>query len=154
TVSDGDGGSATRNASIAVANVAPTIAISGPAGVNEGAAYTLTLGPVTDPGTDTVLGYLVRWGDGTSDLYTTTGAQTHTYATGGTPGAISVDLIDEDGAHLDRANPLSVKVNAAPTAVALSNGSVAENQPAGTTVGSLSTADPDSGDTFRYALVS
>ena len=35
-------------------NVAPTIAISGDANVNEGSAYSLTLGAVTDPGTDTV----------------------------------------------------------------------------------------------------
>ena len=35
-------------------NVAPSIAISGDANVNEGSAYSLTLGAVTDPGTDTV----------------------------------------------------------------------------------------------------
>jgi hypothetical protein len=44
--------------------------------------------------------------------------------------------------------------NQAPTAIALSNSSVAENQPAGTLVGTFSTTDPDSGDTFAYTLVS
>ena len=38
--------------------------------------------------------------------------------------------------------------------VALSSSTVAENQPPGTTVGSLGTADPNPGDTFSYALVS
>jgi len=42
----------------------------------------------------------------------------------------------------------------APTDINLSNSSVNENQPSGTTVGTLSTADPDVGDTFTYSLVS
>ncbi len=46
------------------------------------------------------------------------------------------------------------KPNEAPTDMALSNAGVAENQPAGTVVGVLSTTDPDSGDTFTYSLVS
>ena len=44
-------------------------------------------------------------------------------------------------------------VNEAPTAIALSNAAVAENQPAGTSVGTLSTTDPDAGDTSTYQLV-
>jgi hypothetical protein len=43
--------------------------------------------------------------------------------------------------------------NQAPTDIALSNSSVAENQPSGTTVGTLSTTDPDAGDTHTYSLV-
>jgi CSLREA domain-containing protein len=45
-------------------------------------------------------------------------------------------------------------VNEAPTDISLSPSSVAENQPAGTTVGTMSTTDPDSGDSFTYSLVS
>src|SRR5262249_59916607 len=41
-----------------------------------------------------------------------------------------------------------------PTDIALSGSSVPENQPAGTTVGTFSTTDPDVGDTFTYTLVS
>jgi formylglycine-generating enzyme len=43
---------------------------------------------------------------------------------------------------------------AKPMDVALSAVSLAENQPSGTTVGVLSTIDPDSRDTFTYSLVS
>jgi hypothetical protein len=43
--------------------------------------------------------------------------------------------------------------NQPPTAIALSNSTVSENQPAGTTVGTLGTTDPDSGNTFVYSLV-
>ena len=43
--------------------------------------------------------------------------------------------------------------NRAPTGIALSSASVAENRPAGTTVGTLSAGDPDPGDTHSFALV-
>ena len=67
---------------VTILNVAPTIAISGAASVNEGSSYSLTLGAVTDPGTDTVTSYIVHWGDGSSDTYSTAGDKTHTYADG------------------------------------------------------------------------
>ena len=44
--------------------------------------------------------------------------------------------------------------NNAPTAIALSNGSLAENAASGTVIGTFSTSDPDTGDTFTYSLVS
>ena len=40
-----------------------------------------------------------------------------------------------------------------PVAVTLSPAAVAENQPAGTRVGALTSADPDTGDSFTYSLV-
>lgn len=107
-----------------IANVAPTIAISGASNVDEGSPYSLTLGAVTDPGTDTVTAYIVHWGDGFSDTYGTNGVKMHTYADGPNVYAITVDLTDEDGTFLDRANALSVTVdNVAPTISGLSNSS-------------------------------
>ena len=44
-------------------------------------------------------------------------------------------------------------VNETPTDISLSNASIAENQPSASTVGTLSTADPDVGDTQSYSLV-
>jgi len=41
-----------------------------------------------------------------------------------------------------------------PTDILISSTSVAENQPSGTAVGTLSTTDPDTGNTFTYTLVS
>ena len=49
---------------VSVNNVAPSIAISGVASVDEGSPYSLTLGAVSDPGADTVTSYVVHWGDG------------------------------------------------------------------------------------------
>jgi hypothetical protein len=43
--------------------------------------------------------------------------------------------------------------NNPPTDIILTGSSVPENQPSGTTVGTLSTADPDVGNTFTYAFV-
>ena len=48
----------------------------------------------------------------------------------------------------------TLSANQAPTDIALSNSSVRENQPLGTAVGTLSTTDPNAGDTFTYTLVS
>jgi VCBS repeat-containing protein len=45
-------------------------------------------------------------------------------------------------------------VNASPTDILLSSSSLAENSGANATIGSLSTSDPNIGDTFTYALVS
>ena len=44
-------------------------------------------------------------------------------------------------------------VNESPTNITLSNSAVAESQPAGTAVGTLSATDPDAGNAFAYTLV-
>jgi hypothetical protein len=99
------------NQAVTVNNVAPSIAISGAASVNEGSPYSLTLGAVTDPGADTVSSYVVHWGDGNSDTYSANGVVTHTYADGPNSYNITVDLVDEDGTFLNRANAKAVTVN-------------------------------------------
>ena len=81
-LTDGDGGADTGSTAVTVDNVAPTIAISGAADRERGLGYSLTLGAVTDPGTDTVTSYVVHWGDGITNTYGTSGVKTHTYADG------------------------------------------------------------------------
>src|SRR5262249_135066 len=93
TATDDVGLTASTTFTLTVNNVAPSIAVSGAAGVNEGAAYTLTLGAVADPGQDKVRQYIVHWGDGSSDTYATAGAKTHVYADGPATRPISVDLV-------------------------------------------------------------
>src|SRR5205823_5130862 len=133
-VTDSGFGAAAGNTStqiVTVNNVAPSIAISGNASVNEGSAYSLTLGAVTDPGTDTVSSYAVHWGDGQSDTYASTGTKSHTYADGPNDYNVTVDLVDEDGTFLDRANAFSVHVNnVAPTATLSNNGPISEGSSA------------------------
>jgi hypothetical protein len=68
---------------------------------------------------------------------------------------VTVRSTDQGGLSYDKAFTITVQnVNETPTNIGLSNASVAENQPVGTTVGSLSTTDPDIGNTFTYTLVS
>jgi hypothetical protein len=145
-------GVATDSLSITVENVAPSIAISGNSSVNEASLYTLILGEVTDPGTDTVTSYIVHWGDGQSDTYSANGAVTHTYADGPNTYAISVDLVDEDGTFENRGTPLSVTVdNVAPTAGVSGPGNGVRGQ-ARTfvlTATDVSQPDQDAGFTFE-----
>ena len=93
--------------SINVTDVEPTIELTGDSMVDEGSIYTLTLGDITDPGNDTVTNWIVNWGDGKSDTYTSDGEKIHIYADdmpGGTSSdeyTIRVDLRDEDTTHLE-----------------------------------------------------
>ena len=63
----------------------------------------------------------------------------------------SVDPPDQMAA--DHTFSFTVSANSAPTDITLNPASVRENQPAGTTVGTLSTIDGDPGETFTYTLV-
>ncbi|WP_078120005.1 Calx-beta domain-containing protein [Thiosocius teredinicola] len=114
TISDTGGADQdTATFDVTVHNVEPTVAVSGDNSVTEDTLYTLTLGAVTDPGDDTVSNYVVHWGDGTDNTYTTNGDATHTYADAG-DYTISVDLVDEDGTYTDVAT-LPIEVFAAQT---------------------------------------
>ena len=46
---------------VTVNDVAPIIALGGAAEIEAGATYTLDLGAISDPGTDSVTEYLVSW---------------------------------------------------------------------------------------------
>ncbi|HXJ64394.1 MAG TPA: Ig-like domain-containing protein, partial [Actinomycetota bacterium] len=98
------------------------------------------------PGAGPSHGTLTLFPDG-SFLYTPTspfaGTDTFTYfasdgvAQSATAGTVSIDVQASD---------------LAPTDIQLSNNSIAENQPSGTDIGTLTTTDPDPGDTATYTL--
>lgn len=98
-ITDGDGGETFTTIELNVQNVAPTITLSGATIATEGELYTLNLGLVTDPGSDTVQRYVVHWGDGTEDTYTTAGPVTHVFNQYFGEHTIYVQLVDEDGTH-------------------------------------------------------
>ena len=134
-----------------VNNVAPTIAISGAASVNEGSSYSLTLGAVTDPGTDTVTSYIVHWGDGELRHLRHHGRQDPHLRRRPEQLAITVDLIDEDGTYLDRANALSVTVNnVAPTIAISGAASVNEGSSYSLTLGAVT--DPGADTVTSYVV--
>jgi hypothetical protein len=141
----------TASQSISVQNVAPSLAISGSANVDEGSSYTLTLGAVTDPGADTVSSYVVHWGDGNTDTYSSNGAKTHTYADGPNDYTVTVDLVDEDGTFLNRANAFSVHVNNVAPSIAISgNASVDEGSSYSLTLGAVT--DPGADTVSSYVV--
>ena len=68
--------------------------------------------------------------------------------------SIRVRSTDQGGLFTEKAFTITVtNVNETPTDISLSSSSIVENAGANAVVGTLSTADPDSGNTFTYALV-
>lgn len=124
---DGADSASDGSLSVGVLNVAPTVPLADADGdnqVDEGGTFNLTLGPVIDPGDDTIAAYQIDWGDGTplefvpgGDL-STAAVRSHAYTDGGAFSArtIVVDALDEDGTWL-AAGSLTISVNnIAPTA--------------------------------------
>ena len=68
--------------------------------------------------------------------------------------SIRVRTTDQRGMFFDKVFGITVLGNQAPTDIVLSASSIAEKRSAGTEVGTLSTTDPDAGNTFTYSLVS
>jgi VCBS repeat-containing protein len=158
-VSDRGGTAVTSSLSVAIANVAPTIALSGSAAsINEGQSFTLTLGAITDPGSDTIVSgssaVVITWGDGSVQEVAYTGVgQTisHVYADGAANPArtISVALQDEDGLHMNAGTLGLNVVNVAPTGTAVSGGAVSEGSNGSVTV--IGVSDPaGANDTIRF----
>lgn len=143
----------TGSLTVAVHDVAPTIALSGAGSVNEGSFYTLVLGAITDPGTDTVYQWIVNWGDGKTSTYNRAGEVTHVYADGPSTPTITVDLQDQVGTHR-AAGSLSLTVeNVAPVGSLSVAGPVTYGQ--ATHVFFTGQYDPSPVDTaagFRYAF--
>ena len=68
--------------------------------------------------------------------------------------SIRLRSTDGGGMTFEKAFIITVtNVNEAPSDLTLSSTSVAENQPTGALVGTLSSSDPDAGNTFTYSLV-
>ena len=70
---------------------------------------------------------------------------------------IRVRSTDQGGLSFEKQLTISVVssvINLAPTNIALSSGQILEGLPIGTTIGALTSTDPNPGNTFTYALVS
>jgi hypothetical protein len=108
---------AERSFTIDVANVAPSLTLSGDPSVLRGDPYTLNLA-ATDPGLDTISGWTINWGDG-SPLQNVAGnpaSVEHTYAIAGS-FTIAANATDEDGSYPAPTHNVSVLTpNVAPVA--------------------------------------
>jgi hypothetical protein len=142
---------------------APTDISLSNASVPENQPVGTTVGTfsTTDPDAGDTFTYTLVSGTGSTDngSFTISGNSLQTAAVFNYEAqnsySIRVRTTDSGGLYYEKVFNISVSnMNEAPTDISLSNASVPENQPVGTTVGTFSTTDPDAGDTFTYTLVS
>jgi hypothetical protein len=127
---------------------------------NQPVATTVGLLSATDPDPLDTHGFTLVAGSGDVDnaQFVISGTMLQTGATFDfelkSSYSIRVRATDRGGATFETQLTIAVtNANEAPTDIALSTSSVPEQSLAGTAVGSLSTSDPDAGDTFAYTLV-
>jgi VCBS repeat-containing protein len=115
------------------------------------AGDTLSVTAVDTSGTT---GAVTAWAADGSFTYDPDGQFEYLKAGGSTTDSFTYTVSDGKGGTDTATVTITINgANDAPTNISLSNNSVAENRPTGTLVGSFSTTDPDTGDTFAYALV-
>ena len=113
---------------------------------------TLTVTAVDTNGT---VGSITAWDADGSFTYDPNGQFEYLPAGSSTTDSFTYAVSDGNGGTDTATVTITINgINDVPTGINLDNSSVAENQPSGTTVGDLSTTDPDTGDTFTYSLVS
>jgi hypothetical protein len=145
-----------------LANRAPTDVALSPSSVAENQPSGTEVGTLssTDPDSSDTHTYSLVSGTGDADnsSFSIVGNKLKTNASfdfeADNSYSIRVRTTDAGGLTFEKQFTINVtNVNEAPTNVALSNNSVAENQPSGTAVGNFSSTDPDSSDTHTYTLV-
>ncbi len=127
---------------------------------NQGVGAVVGNFTTTDPDAGDSHGYILVSGTGSGDngLFTLSGntlktAVTFDYEAKSTY-SIRAQSIDAGMLAVEKIFSITIiNANDAPTDIALSINAVAENQPVGTAIGSLSTTDTDAGDSHTYTLV-
>ncbi|MEM1108240.1 MAG: putative Ig domain-containing protein [Planctomycetota bacterium] len=111
---------------VSVLNVAPTLVISGDSTAQAGSEYVLNLSS-SDPGQDTITGWVIDYGDGPAIAVSGDPAQAppYVYSEGGTY-TITATATDEDGTF--SSNSLTVVVADAPAAAITGPASVTEGE--------------------------
>jgi mRNA-degrading endonuclease HigB of HigAB toxin-antitoxin module len=132
-----------------------TIAENSPIGTVMGTLST------TDPDAGNTFTYTLVTGTGSTDnaSFTIVGNQLRSAAAFDFEAKPSYSLrirtTDQGGLSFEKPFTISVtNVNESPTDIQISSTTIAENSPIGTVMGTLSTTDPDAGNTFTYTLVS
>lgn len=147
---------------VTAANQAPTSIALSSLTVNENVATGTTVGALTtvDPSPSDTHTYTLVTGTGSTDnaSFAISGSNLVTAAALNfeTKSSYTVRIrsTDSSGLFTEQTFAISVaNVNEAPTAVALSSNTIADNSPVATAVGTLSTTDPDVGNTHTYTLV-
>ncbi|MGB7412867.1 MAG: cadherin domain-containing protein, partial [Thermosynechococcaceae cyanobacterium] len=143
-------------------NEAPRNLVLDNSSVDENVAGGTAVGTlsVTDPDAGDLQTFSLVAGDGDADnaAFTIVGNQLQIQDSPNFEGQSSYQIrlrsTDAGGLTVERMFSVSIRdINEAPTQVALDGNGVLENASAGTVVGTLSSLDPDLGDSHTYALV-
>ena len=146
-----------------VANHAPTDVTLSPSTIDENRPAATLVGSLSaaDPDAGQAHSFALVAGAGSADnaLFAISAGQLVTAAPlnfeAKPTASVRVRATDSKGATFEKALTVTIaNVNEAPGDLALSKTSVDENQPAGTTVGSLTSSDPDAGAAQTYSLAS
>ena len=161
---DGLGGTFAKALAVTVTNgndIPTDIALSN-ASIAENQAPATTIGTLstTDQDAGATFTYTLVSGAGSTDnaAFQISGAvlrsnQAYDFETKSSY-SVRIQTTDNAGGTFAEAFTITVtNANDAPTNVSLSAATLPENQPAGTTVGTLSTTDQDAGDSHTYSLV-
>ena len=164
-VDDLDGGTFERNFVITVVDINdyPTAVTLSSSTINENVAIGTAVGTLdlTDVDGPTPYSFVLVSGTGSGDnaKFSIDGDSLETAVAinyeAQSSFSIRVRGSDADGGTVEQAFTITaLDQNDPPTAIALSNSSIAENEPSGTLVGTLSATDQDAGETFTFSLVS
>ena len=155
--------SVSSGSTVSVPNRSPTdIAISA-ATIAENNAVGAVIGTfsTTDPDTGNSFTYSLVSGTGDTDnaSFTIDGVSLKANAAFNfeTKSSYTVRIrsTDQGGLYYEKAFTITVtNVNEAPTDITISASTIAENNAIGAVIGTLSTTDPDAGNSFTYSLVS
>src|SRR5439155_60318 len=127
TATDEDGASTTTTFPLTVNEVLPSVGISGPAMVNEGSPYTLSLS-FSDPGAHTPPSWTINWGDGTTaTLVNNPSSATHVYADGPNSSTISARATTDDGTFA-AGNTVTVSIQNVAPQLTVNNPAVVVNE--------------------------
>jgi len=144
------------------ANTAPTDLSLSPSSINENVAANSTVGTFTstDPDTGNTFTYslVAGAGDTNNTAFSIVGNELQINASPDfeTKPSYNIRVLTTDQGGLSYDKPLVVNinnVNETPTDLSLSNTSINENVAANSTVGTFTSTDPDTGNTFTYSLV-
>lgn len=143
-------------------NEAPNEILLSNSTVAENSAVDTAIGQLTaeDPDTSNTHTFTLIDGDGSTDnaLFSIVGNELRTAASldfeAQSSYSIRVQVTDQDGESFEQILTITATdVNEQPTALGLSASSIAENEPVDTVIGTFTTTDPDTGDTFTYTFV-
>lgn len=124
---------------------------------NQPIGSTVGLFSSADPNSGDTFTYTLLPGGADNALFSISGSSLRTAAIFNYETKSSYSILvrstDQSGLFFDKPFNITITdVNESPLDITLSSTSMPENQPAGTTVGMLSTVDPDAGNTFSYVL--